>query len=234
MGDAVQPAAKPRWRWLVWLFAALGVAAAIALVYLAVVVSGSFRSRQPAIVAARGAESEPLEVGEARALPGTNLIAIEIRTVGGSKGVGSGSYSGNDLRNVLLLDRATGASRRILPDNATRIANLAYFPARANGARSVPAYDLADEFDRDSAPAYYLLTFERRLENGERVLDLLVGTLADGRQGVVMRGLAGLEHSAMLDATRLGVVVREGTALHYRVIDIPALKTIESHPIEIG
>jgi len=38
----------------------------------------------------------------------------------------------------------------------------------------------------------------------------------------------------MLDATRLGVVVREGKALYYRVVDVPALQQVASHEVEIG
>ena len=236
MGDAAVPAARPRWRWLVWLFAALGVAAALAIVWLAVALSGAFSSRERAIVAPDQAGGEMLEVGRVNLLAGTGLIAIEISAVDdrGIKG-SSGSYSGDNLRNLLLLDRKTGASRRVLPDNATTIADIEYFSAAADGAppASSDAVDFAEE-GRDTPPAYYLLTLERRLQNGNRVSDLLVGTFATGKQGIVMRGLSGVERSSMLDATRLGVVVREGKELYYRVIDVPALKQVESHKIEIG
>ena len=234
MGEAAEPAARPGWRWLVWLFAALGVAAAIAIVWLGIVVSGAFSSREPAIVAADGAAGEALEVGFVTQLEGTNLIAIEIRAVGGGR-MKSGSYSDRDLRNLLLLDRATGASRRVLQDNATTIADIEYFPAAASVGRSATgkAVAAADE-SRVAPPAYYLLTLERELRNGDRVNALLVGTIATAKQGIVMRGLSGVEQSSMLDATRLGVVVRDGTALYYRVIDIPALKQVESYKIEIG
>jgi len=236
MGEAAIPASRPPWRWLVWLFAALGVAAAIAIISLAVAPNGAFSSREPAIVAAKQGGSETLEVGNVRLLAGTGLIAIEIRAVDDREiKVGSGSYSAARLRNLLLLDRKTGASRRVLPDNATVIADIEYFSAAAGGAESAldDIVDIAEE-SREPPPAYYLLTLERRLPNGDRVSDLLVGTLATGKQGIVMRGLAGVEQTSMLDATRLGVVVREGKGLYYRVIDVPSLKLVESHKIEVG
>ena len=234
MGEAAEPAVRPRWRWLVWAFAALGVAAAIGIVWLGILLNGSFASREPAIVGENRAAGEALEVGSVRPLAGTGLIAIEIRAVEGGGIKNSGSYSRGDLRNLLLLDRTTGTSRRVLPDNRTRVADIEYFPAAAHGT-DANLDDLVDSAGggRD-VPAYYLLTLERRLPNGDRVFDLLAGTLATGKQGIVMRGLAGVDQSGMLDATRLGVVVREGKSLYYRVIDVPALKQVESHRIEIG
>jgi hypothetical protein len=233
MGEAAAPAARSRSRWIVWPFAALGVATAIAIVWLAIALSSSFRTREPAIVAGT---DEALAVGYVAPLMGTNLIAIEILAVEGAGGtkVSSGSYYGRDTRNLLFLERRTGISRRVMPDNASHIAEIDYLPAaaeaRSQSARTTGAEDIA----REGPPAYYLLTIERELKNGGKTYDLLVGTIATGKQAIVMRGLSGMDQSGMLDASRLGVVVREGQSLFYRVIDIPALKQIESHKIEIG
>jgi hypothetical protein len=235
MGEAAETAARSRSRWLVWPFAALGVATAIAIVWLAVELSGPFGGREPAIVAAGHATDDLLMVGNVTPLAGTNLIAIEIRAVEGDRGkVSSGSYYGNDTRNLLFLDRATGISRRVMPDNAAHISDIDYLPAAAE-ANSQSAIKVgAEDSFRDGPPAYYLLTLERRSKNGDKTYDLLVGTIATGKQAVIMRGLAGMDQSGMLDASRLGVIVREGQSLFYRVIDIPALKQVESHKIEIG
>lgn len=233
MGETAEPAVGKRGHWLVWLFAALGVAAALAIILLAVVVIGPSSSRERAIVAPDNAASELLEVGDVAMLAGTGLIAIEVRAV--DDGFKGSSYSGDDLRNLVLLDRKTSSSRRVLPDNTTRIADVEYFPASAGGARSAgdEVVDVAGEAS-DSPPAYYLLRLERALPNGDRVYDLLVGALATGKQGIVMSGLSGIEQSSMLDATRLGVVVREGKGLYYRVIDVPGLRQVESYKIQIG
>jgi len=238
MGEAAEPVARSRGSWLVWPFAALGVVTAIAIIWLVVATAGSFSSDDRAIVAPDHAGGETLEVGNVAPLIGTNLIAIEIDAVddgASGKGLWGSSYA-DDTRNLLLLDRKTGASRRILPNNSTRIAAIDYLPAAAE-ARS----QSADEIDRSAGsngkgppPAYYLLMIERRLKNDDKVYDLLVGTLATGKQAIVMSGLSGMDQNGMIDPTRLGVVVREGKALYYRVIDIPALKQVESNKIEIG
>jgi hypothetical protein len=238
MGEAAEPAARSRTRWFMWPFAALGVATAIAIIWLAVELSGVFPVHQPAIVAADHAADEALEVGSVTPLAGTSLIAIEIRAVGNGRNsmAYSGSAYGNDTRNLLFLDRKTGTSRRVMATNATRIGDIEYLPAAPQGA-SHPSQEVGAEDDGDAPnapPAYYLMTVEHKLNNGDSVYDLLVGTLATGKQAIVMSGLSGLDQSGMIDATRLGVVVREGKALYYRVIDVPALKQIESHKIEIG
>jgi hypothetical protein len=231
MNDAA-PSAGRFGRVLVWLFAALGVAAAIAIVWVVIVVTRFDREREPAVVAGHPPPGEVLVVGAVDQHEGPGVIAIEIGVPqnGGIKS-GSGSYSIEETRNLLLLDRKAGTSRSVLPDNGTRIAEIDYFPAVAEGG-AISDYD--DERSGDAPPAYYLLTLERELRNGDRVYDLLAGTLATGQQGIVMRGLSGMEQSSMLDAARLGIVVREGQALYYRVIDLPSLKQVESHKIEIG
>jgi len=237
MGEAAEPAARSRAPWLVWPFATLGVVTAIAIVWLAVALSGSFRAPERAIVAPDQAAGEILEVGNVAPLAGTGLIAIQIRAVGDgrTKAISSSSY-GSDTRNLLFLDRKTGTSRRVLPNNTTRIEGIEYLPAAAEGvSHSVHGIGAdIDDGSREAPPAYYLVTIERPLKDADPVYDLLVGTLATGTQAIVMRGLSGMDQSGMVDATRLGVVVREGKTLHYRVIDIPALKQVESHKIEIG
>jgi len=238
MGDAAEPDSRFRARWFVWPFAALGVVTAIAIVWLAVALSGEFRPRAPAVVAARGATAETLGVWGVGPLAGTGLIAIEICAVDedGAGGLSKGSYYAGRKRNLLFLDRKTGSARRVLPNNSTLIADIDYFPAKAEDvSRSTGESGAIDEAGKPPAPpAYYLLVIERPQKDSTRVFDLLVGSLATGRQAVVMRGLSGLEQSGMIDDARLGVVVREGQTLYYRLIDIPALTQAESHKIDIG
>jgi hypothetical protein len=230
MNDAAPPPARFG-RIVIWLFAALGVATALAIIWLVIMIGGTWDSREPAVVAGKAAPGEVLVVGNIELLEGTGLIAIEIGVPqGGTLKSGSGSgHSIDETRNLLLLDRKTGTSRRVLPDNGTAIDEIRYFPAVADSG-AVGRYD----GDGDGQPAFYMLTLERELANGDKVYDLLAGTLATGKQGIVMRGLSGIQQFSMLDTTRLGLVVREDKALYYRVIDIPALKQVESYKIEIG
>jgi hypothetical protein len=236
MGDAADPAPRSKTGWLVWPFAALGVLTAIAIVWLAVELSSEFPAHAPAIVAADHTDGLTLTVGNVTALQGTDLIAIEINALDDGTRKAVSSYSAEETRNLLFLDRKTGLSRRVLPNNSAIIAHVDYLPAeKETTSHSAIEVGADGDYTQKAAPAaYYLLTIERQLKNGNKVDDLLVGTLATGKQAVVMTGLSGLDQSGMIDATHLGVVVREGEGLYYRVIDIPALKHIESHKIEIG
>lgn len=221
---------RPRTHWIVWLFALVGLVGILAVVALTVMVSNAFDQHQPAKVAGTKAE-EILTVQSVRALPGTDLIQMEVGTSSPS-----GSYSGSggsDLRNILLLDRRTGASRRLLSDNSRRIRQSRFLPARAEpGAAPADAEVLMSGQVDDRAPAaYYLL--EVAHERDPDVEDVLVGRLADGRQGVVMAGIDGVDLIWMDSPTRLGLIVREKLRLYYRIVDIPSLKVVESRPIAI-
>jgi hypothetical protein len=223
---------KPRWRWLVWVFAALGVTTAVALIWLVVMLNSGFRHREPAVVAA-AKPGETFEVGSVDALPGTDLVSIEIRKA--EPGYGSGSVKGgrDDLRNLLLLDRTTGESRRLLPDNSVRIGQVRFLPAEAQGGEVVDDYA---RFGRDRPvpkPAFYLIELIHEID-GKPSHALLVGNVGDSGQAVVMERIAGVERLWMIDARQLGLIVREGQTLYFRVVDMVDRKVLQSRKIEIG
>lgn len=222
---------RPRTHWIVWLFALVGVAGIVAFIFLVVVLGRAYEPRQPAKVAGRKAE-ETFTVSNAQPLRGTDLVVMEIAAAEG----GSGSYSGGerDVRNILLLDRRTGASRKILPDNSRHVDESRFLPARAEGA-SVSADDPLmggpGESGEGPPPAYYLLEI-RQPRNGH-LKDVLVGRIADGRQALVMTGIDGIDSHWMDSPTRLGLIVRERLRLYYRIVDIASLRTVENRPIAI-
>jgi hypothetical protein len=79
--------------------------------------------------------------------------------------------------------------------------------------------------------AYYLLVLEQG--RGSDLQQVLVGTLAGGRQGVVMEGIDGVDTVWMQSPTQIGLVVRERLGLYYRIVDIPSLKVVQSRRIVI-
>lgn len=230
-------------RILIWIFAGVGLLAAIAVIWLAAVLTGvSYFDRrpEPAKVAVKG-EAEPYSVQDVRDVPGTGLVQIAVGIAGrGGKGVYSSSSEREfDHRNLILLDKATGTSRRLLADNRRRIAEFRFLPALAavdSAERAEDEYVLeaTEEPDGKRPPppaAYYVLAV--RKPDSERQ-DVLVGNIASGRQAFLLNDIDGIDRMWMLSPTRLAMVVREGMNVHYKVIDVPTLKLVLARPVEIG
>lgn len=234
MSAEATPAPRaPRAHWIVWLFAIVGLGGIVALILLVAVVTGPFDRRQPARVAGTRAE-ETFTVGGVQPLTGTDLVQMDIAASGGN----GGSYSGKgpDVRNILLVDRRTGASRRILPDNSRRISRSSFLPAQAEqvahpGDNPLMGANGGRMADSRAPAAYYLIEVEQR--GNPELQDILVGRIADGRQTFVMTGIDGVDSTWMDSPTRLGLLVRERLRLYFRIVDIASLKVVENRPIAI-
>ena len=228
-------------RILIWIFAGVGLLAAIAVIWLAMMVAGVGgwdRARRDAPIAVKG-QNIPFSVQDVRDVRGTGLVQLAIGIPGRSGKVASSSGAYEfDHRNLILLDKATGASRRLLADNHRRIVEFRFLPAVAavDGAqrRDEEYIEEADEeADGKKVPpaAYYVLAVSE--VEGEKQ-DVLVGNIAGGRQAYLLKNIDGIDRMWMLTPTRLAMVVREGMAVHYKVIDVPTLKLVLARPVEIG
>lgn len=238
-GPPPSPAApaKPWWRWLLWPFVILGVLAAIALIWLMVVVLDLGGGRREVPVIAKAGEERRFDVGQIAPIDGTALIAIEI-TAAYSSGTISKGY-GSDLRNVLLLDRRTGRSRRILPDNTRQISGLRYLPDGSGTALVVDGVNVVEETSADAArrkrkPARFIVFELTDPAHREKGIDLMVSEVAAGEAVAVLRGIDGIDHLEMLDDEHASAIVREKGQLRFKVLDIPARKVAEDHLIDIG
>lgn len=236
MTETTQPPIEPRanWRWLVWLFAALGVAAAVALIWLVVMINGSFRPREVAKVDAAAPPGKIYAIGDVSELRGTGKIAVEINLVNEDSGSDYSKIKGGDYgdqRNLVLIDRESGESIRLLPNNDREIIVSEYFTAQAGSGQ---AGGNGDDDSAGEAPLIYyaLVLTDPNVENGKH--DIMVGTLATGNQALVQTGLDGIDDMRMLDSRRLAVIVREKQTLYYRVIDISELKLLQSSKVNIG
>lgn len=228
-------------RLLIWIFAGVGLLAAVAVIWLAAMLIGTGRfnrSHDPAPVAVKG-QTAPFSVQDVRDVRGTGLVQLAIGIPGraGKVASSSGRYD-FDHRNLILLDKATGASRKLLPDNNRSIMEFRFLPAVAavDGAqRRGEEYieEDPDEADGKRVPpaAYYVLAVAQADLTKQ---DVLVGNISDGRQAFLLKNLDGIDRMWMLTPTRLALVVREGMAVHYKVIDVPALKLVLARPVEIG
>ncbi|MBB4837404.1 hypothetical protein HNP52_000455 [Sphingomonas kyeonggiensis] len=204
--------------------AMIGAIVGLLAIVMAVVMfyDGPHHREAPAQVEAKVA-NEVFAVSEVTPLRGINLTEIVIATER-SIGRGGGSYSAGepaDDRNVILLDKASGASRKVLPDNSRRILERQYLAGASGG-------DAAQQ--KPEPPfAYYL--FRVRAQGGKE--DVLVGDLATGRQAFLLTGLDGVDKIWMQSPTRVALLMRQGRKLQYRAIEIPALKVVVARPVEI-
>lgn len=231
--SAEQPSQRPgrRPHWLVWLFALIGLIGILAIIYIAVTIFSLGRPREPARVAG-DTPAASLVVRAVTPLTGTNFVWIDIGRPAGGSGSFSSSGRDDDRRNILLLDKMSGATRRLLPDNSRRIAQIHFLPAVADVvSEATAAATSALEQEGEPPPAYYLLTVEQGGDSDR--LDLLVGSLADGRQDYVMQGVEGVDSVWMQSPTRIGLIVRERLNLYHRIVDIPSLRVVQSRRIAI-
>ncbi len=219
-------------QWLTWLFAGLGVIGVVAIIFLALAVYDVGRPYRPAKVADEKQQTV-LTVGKPQAVHGTNLFEMDVAASESGPGSFSGGRGG-DVRNILLVDRATGASRRLLPDNLHHIVQSGFYPAASQLSERSEESDPITDVDggEGKAPAAYYLLALRRDDDPQRQ-DLLIGVLATGKQGIVMRGIDGVDQHWMMSPTQMGLIVRERLGLYYRVVDIPSFRVIVSKPIAI-
>ena len=221
--------------WIVWLFAIVGVLGILAFILFTGLILNSQRWREPAEVVAE-ASTLRFVVRDAEPIRGTNLIRITISAGPEGSGYSSGGRRGAQ-RNILLLDRTSGAVRRLLPDNSRRIARSYFLPAQAE-ATPGPSGEIelsergADSESRSPPPPAYFALLVAQADHDDR-FDLLIGTLADGEQNFAMQGLAGVDGIWMHSPTQVALIVREGLNLFYRVVDIPSRRVVLSRRIAI-
>lgn len=225
---------RQRLHWIIWLFAIVGALGIIAFSAFVLLISTLQPQREPAEVVAE-ASATRFVVRDAEPIAGTNLVRITIAV--GPQGSPYSSRRGDDERNILLLDRASGAVRRLLPDNSRRIARSYFLPARAE-ANPAPAGEVYA--DRDAAPgssspppppAFFALLVAQP-EQDDRY-DLLIGRLGDETQNFTMQGLAGVDGVWMQSPTQMALIVREGLNLFYRIVDIPSRRVVLSRRIAV-
>ena len=218
--------------WIIWIFAIVGLLGVAAFIYIAAtILSVESRGPPPAEVVGEGPEPS-FVVSSVQLLEGSNLLQINIAArAGGRTALGSYSGGGEDLRNIILLDRTSGATRRILPDNGRHIAQSWFLPAQAD-ILVPPAGDRIADSERPPPPPAFFALLVARPEHDD-LFDLLIGTLADGGQGYAMQGLEGVESVWMQTPSRIGFIVRERLNLYYRIVDIPTRRVVLSRRIAI-
>ncbi len=227
------------WQWLLWLFAAVGFLGACAVILVALQIVRSLERQHPPPMIAAGGGAESFAVGEIAAVPGRDMVALEIDIVSGHESGMSSAYKQNDVRNIILLNQSTGVSRRLLPDNKHFIFDHKFLAAVSDIEKGRTAGSVDKQPGRPSATApaaYYALEIsDNNAKEGKPAThSLVVGSLDTGQQGVVVSGVQGISDMWMVDAKHLGIVVSQNEVLIYRIVDISALRVTRSTTINVG
>jgi len=230
--SAETPAPPGKTHWAVQALAGLGLLgiAGLIIILIAIAAISWPREYQPPKVAGND-RKVTFTVGNPGDLAGTGLTRMDI-AASQFDGNSYSSRSGQDTRNILLVDRTSGESRKLLPDNSRHISRSHFLTAKGNAGEA--GDDSLLVADAKSAPGpviYYLLEIDRSSEQGGE--DVLVGRLADRQQAYVMTGIDGIDRLWMRGPTQIGLIVRDHLKLYYRVVDVPTLKVVLSRPIAI-
>jgi hypothetical protein len=220
-------------RWLVRFFALIGFLGIVAIIFLAFGLYQFGRPYQPAKVAG-AAREDMFTLRNVNELHGTNFLQLDIAVSERGSGSAYGSGRGEDTRNILLLDKVTGTSRKLLPDNNRRIDDTRYLSAEGD-LFTADRGDLdalaGGEEEKRPPVAYYLVTVRQAAD--QNLEDVLVGTLKTGGQAYVMRGIDGIDSVWMHSPTQIGMIVRERLNLYHRIVDVPSLKVVRSTRIAV-
>ncbi len=219
-------------------------AAALLAILFALIIAGSsydrpVRSTDAVPVGSGGGVNGELKVDGFVELEGSGLAAMAVGQDVSDSMFGS-SYGDWQRRNIVFVDQATGKSSRLLPDNNQFIEDIRYFPNAPSSAKT-NRDDFTRALDSDSeisgpakAPiAYYMAVIANRPSRSEGV-EILVGSLANRQQGVVLRGNLAVDESWMIDARRLGLILRKPDGLYFAEIDVPGVKLLRSVKIDLG
>lgn len=178
-----------------------------------------------------------LTFGDIDKVEGTRFFTIPILRGDGSKGGGSfsGSYRGSDERNRLIVDSATGASRKVLPNADFEVVNW----IEPTGKISDSVSDAVDEAIGDqsstSASGLYAAVVKRpgRAEKDPSTYDVLLGRFDDGKQVWIARGLAGVQAAWITGDGKLAMVAAIGDRGIYRLYDPKSFQQLLETPLNL-
>ncbi len=215
--------------WTVRLLALIGVLGCLAVIAIALVMFGlsGIGAGAPAKVEA-AATHEVFAVNNVGAVHGTNLIRMDVEASSDQRGSVSRGDSG-DRRNVVLLDIVTGASRRVLPDNNRRIADFRFLDRGTDDPAVVDRDD--GEGAKGTASPWYMVRIDQPGDTG--LEDVMIGSIATGKQAVVLTGIDGVDSAWLADAGHIALILRDHRKLSYRLIDTASFKVSASHLIAI-
>jgi hypothetical protein len=173
-----------------------------------------------------------LTFGTVSQVQGTRFFTIPIvRMEHGASGSFTKSYAGSDERNRLIVDSATGASRKVLPNTDFAIVNWIEPTSVASDASEYSARDGST----GRATGLYAAVVDRpgSTEKDAHTFDLLFGRFEDGQQAWVARRLSGVEAVWMTQDGKIAVVAASGDRGIYRLYDAKSFQQLLEAPLSL-
>lgn len=199
----------------------------VLLLATALAVTSACGSRENREVPIGKAGEEELSISGTEAIEGTGLLRATIapRRRGGYDS-GPSSYAEDYVRNIVIIDPATGANRRLLPGNARTILDNLWL-ADAAGTVNVRRRD--ESFD---APvAFYILSLRQPGES--RLIDIMTGKIANGSATPIITGAQELYSATALGDGRVALLLAKGGRAMHVLVDVDEATVISETPVAI-
>lgn len=248
--------------WLVWIFAAFGIAGVAAVIFIAIMIAnigGGGREERTPLAVADG--QIKYRMGQVIDLRGNDLSALTI--ISGDRNGGSGSFSSKSYQrdtthNIIFFDRVSRKSRKLLDDNSGNVVAAVFLPDQEAGfplsigekmddasqiaeAAAQAATEEAgifgaeerDQFKRRMPLKNYMAIVA--LPDGEAMkTSLLLGRLSDGKQVMSMDGVESVERFWILSPTELGLIVQQNGEIFHHIVNFESLSVTQSAKIEVN
>lgn len=134
-------------------------------------------------------------------------------------------------RNIVLIDRETGDSASLLPDNSRNVEELYFVPAQEGPLEAWGGYRSERDRPLPSPPVYFAVQSSSMNGDVERN-ELAIGTIADLKAKTVLTGFAKIQRYAMLDGNRLSLIIAFEDRDEMQTIDLATGQVVFTSEID--
>ena len=229
------PARRRGFTPVAWIAAMALLAVLAALIVGAATHEKPVHEGDPVPVGSGGGTAGELQLSGFTALTGTRWSLMALGNDVSDSMFGN-SYGQWQNRNLAFVDRTSGNSFRLLADNTRYVAGGLLFQVGAGPARELDSRgELQFDTRADAAPqplGWYLAEVAGR-PSRQGGIEVVLGSLTERRQAVLLKGNLTVERGWTIDATRLGLLLRRPEGISVAIIDAAAMKVVQETRIEL-
>ncbi len=198
-----------------------------ALLSVGLVATAACGSRDNREVPIAKAGEDELSISQTEPIEGTGLLRATVAPRGrGGYDSGPSSYAQDYVRNIVIIDPATGASKRLLTSNARTIVDTLWLP---DAPATTNVFTRDDNFD---APiSLYILSVRQAGES--RLIDIFGGKLAGGPAAPIVTGAQELYSATALGEGRIALLLAKNGRVVHVLIDINQATILSQTPVAI-